>query len=276
MYGGSDMNINTAEEQLPWLIFEIKGQSYAINSSFITEILMKPDEITPLPEAPDIYTGMIERRGMVYPIITMRKVFRFQSVEEECDEFDQMLELRKNDISKWYGDFKKALDAQDRSGFVSSCRDCAFGKWFYSYINANRTEGLLMRHIDEPHRLLHETAEKAFNNNADKSKLLNIAENGYIPQIFKLIDDVKKTRRSSYRQTVIVISDNSENTVGLLVDKVIAVDVICKIDGSRDMTSLLQSKYFRGVAHNDRVKGDILIVDADSLLQYSDVEKNKA
>lgn len=272
--GGLDMT-DISQDNLPWLIFIIKNRHYAVNSSYITEILMKPGKITPLPEAPEIYTGMIERRGDVYPIISMRKVFRMDTVEDECDAFDRLIDGHCEKIKQIAEDLKNCIEDGTPFEHTLDPKETEFGKWFSAYMATDPTEGFFLVNVEEPYNMFYAAAAELFTEGCSKRKLLNKAFRDCLPKVLQLLDDVKRVRRAFFKQTVVVISDDEGNTVGLMADKVVAVDSIQKVVGSGDAIQLLQSDYFEGVARNSRINGDILTINAKKLLGYSDIEQYK-
>lgn len=93
--------VNNNTENLPWLIFTLRSHYYAIHSRYVTGIMVPPDSITPVPEAPDIYRGVVEIRSEVYPVLDMRKMFGFPSIDTECKEFTEMMDAREKDYIEW-------------------------------------------------------------------------------------------------------------------------------------------------------------------------------
>lgn len=57
------------------LVFSIDGKRYAIHLLAV-ERVVPAVEITPLPEGPDIVTGVINVHGQVIPILNIRRKFR--------------------------------------------------------------------------------------------------------------------------------------------------------------------------------------------------------
>jgi len=77
------------------LIFCIKGSRYAIHLKDV-ERVVRAVEIIPLPEGPDIVTGVINVHGQVIPILNIRRKFRLQ--ERVIDPDDNIVIVKG---SKW-------------------------------------------------------------------------------------------------------------------------------------------------------------------------------
>lgn len=272
----NDAKLNDTME-LPWLIFTLGENAYAINSKYVNGIEMKPSKITPLPEAPDIYCGLVERRGEVYPLLNMRKTFHFPTIDEEVAAFAETMEQRKKDHLYWIDKLESCVETGEKFNLATDPRLCAFGKWYDNFIAENRSAGLNLKKVEEPHKKLHEMApeviELAENGQLDKArKLIAIAREDYVPRVLKVLDEAEHAYRSTFRETVVVLSDGIQ-MLGLLVDRVLAVDKVTFINGSGNMNLLMQSKFFESVARNDKFDMEILVVNEDELLKLSDVEK---
>lgn len=264
-------NKNPTATELPWLIFTLSGNAYAVNSKYVNGIEMKSDRITPLPKAPNVYCGMVERRGEVYPLLNMRKVFGFKSLDEELAEFKKLVENKITEEKSW---FQKVISQVESGGNVHVAKEQNNSKFFdelakySSSVNAKLEKA--KKAYGELSKELNVVAGAA---PEDKSKLLGGVRGGAFRQVLISLDEVAKAQEEdAVRETVVVLSDGGQ-MLGLLVDQVLAVDKIRSIVGSERMRVLMQSNYFEGVARNDRVDLEILIINEDELLKLSDVDK---
>lgn len=261
--------------ELPWLIFTLNEQAYAVNSKYVNGIEMKPGNITPLPDAPDIYCGLVERRGEVYPLLNMRKAFHFSSIEEEAEVFGKMIDQRKSDHIRWIETFERCYTAKEKFELAVDPHKCAFGKWYDQFIKGTHPMTFHIKKIEEPHRLLHETAAhilSAVNCGDDKTAeaLFKKLKNEYYPRVISILNDIKSMYGSTYRETVVVLADEHQK-LGLLVDEVLAVDKVEPVIGGANMNLLLQSKFFKKVVRNDKIDMEILVVDEEEVLKLSEV-----
>ncbi len=271
---------NVAEEnvELPWLIFLLNKNAYAVNSKYVNGINMRAEDITPLPDAPDIYRGLVKVRDEVCPLLDMRKLFHFLSLDEETAVFKEMMEQRKRDHIKWMDTLEQCVKNGEKFTLTTDPHKCAFGMWYDKFISDNHSAGFHIKKVEEPHRLLHESAPKIISaaeqgDMKTAERLLKKARNEYVPKILSVIDESENAYRSTFRENVVFLSDG-EQMLGLLVDEVIAVDKVEPVTGSSSMNLLLKSRFFEGIARNDKIDLEILIIDEDELLKLSDVDAN--
>lgn len=70
-----------AETQL--VSFLLGGEEYAVDIGFVQEII-RLQEITRVPEAPEFVEGVINLRGRVIPVLDLRKRFRLPAGEDRA------------------------------------------------------------------------------------------------------------------------------------------------------------------------------------------------
>ncbi|NMB53771.1 MAG: chemotaxis protein CheW [Leptolinea sp.] len=70
------------EQQL--VVFELAGENYGIDISSV-EGIIKMQPITKMPQAPTFVEGIINLRGVVVPVIDLRKRFSMPPLEHSAD-----------------------------------------------------------------------------------------------------------------------------------------------------------------------------------------------
>ncbi len=73
---------------LKLVVFVLEDQRYALSLSSLEKVI-RSVEITPLPKAPEIVSGIINMQGGIIPVFNLRK--RFRLPEKEIDIDDQMI-----------------------------------------------------------------------------------------------------------------------------------------------------------------------------------------
>lgn len=259
---------------LPWLIFSLNGFTYAVNTEFVTGILVPPDNFTPVPDAPPEYRGIADIRGEVYPVIDMRSLFGYPSLEKECSDFTAMLEVREQDHLNWANELKRCVESGEEFTLTTDPHKCAFGKWYDEFRKNPHNADYSLHKIEKPHEELHHTAEKIAElrrlpDSPDKTRklteLMNMVFDEYVPEIVNIMDESKRRYRSFFRETMVTFNSESGNAA-IVVDKVLAVDRIVPVSGRKNMDRIFASPYFTGVARSSRVNDDILIIDDKKII----------
>lgn len=65
-------NVMQMREVIPWLIFKLNETLYTVNSKFITSIVIKPDDVTFVPNVAEHIIGLIHLRGNVIPLVDLK------------------------------------------------------------------------------------------------------------------------------------------------------------------------------------------------------------
>lgn len=66
-----------------FLVFRLGGQEYAVAIGAVEEVSRLPEQITPLPQAPDFLKGVMNLRGAVLPVIDQRARFGMPAEDGE-------------------------------------------------------------------------------------------------------------------------------------------------------------------------------------------------
>jgi purine-binding chemotaxis protein CheW len=67
------------------VLFRLDEQHYALHLS-VVERVVRAVEVTPLPKAPEIISGVINVQGQIIPVVDVRKLFRLPAREMELDD----------------------------------------------------------------------------------------------------------------------------------------------------------------------------------------------
>ena len=79
------------EKRLQLVVFDLDEQRYAIRLAAVRRVV-RAAEVTPLPGAPAIVTGVVALAGEVIPVVSLRRRLGF--VERETDPADQWIIAR--------------------------------------------------------------------------------------------------------------------------------------------------------------------------------------
>ena len=89
------MDIMEAEKQL--VVFDLADEGYGVDIGSVREII-RVQEITKVPRAPDFVEGVINLRGRVIPVIDLRKRFGFETTEMTKDTRIVVVDIGGQDI----------------------------------------------------------------------------------------------------------------------------------------------------------------------------------
>ncbi|MDA8388697.1 MAG: chemotaxis protein CheW [Nitrospiraceae bacterium] len=82
------------------VVFILDGRRFAISLSSVERVI-RPVEVTPLPKAPDIVSGVINLQGTIAPVFNLRK--RFGLPEKAIGLGDQMIVARTSGRTVSFG-----------------------------------------------------------------------------------------------------------------------------------------------------------------------------
>lgn len=265
----------TVAEQLPWIIFKLKEQLFTINTKTVISIYQLPNEITPIPESEDFLEGVMNLRGEIIPIISLRKLFSMGTIEDESRELLAMLEQRKQDHVNWVNELVNSVRENRRFSLATDPHMCAFGKWYDNYNTNNATLAMHLKKIREPHDKLHETAiivDRCVNSgDYDGAQYqISLARDQYMPEVLKYIDESARALSEGYRQMVIALN-NGEKTIGVITDEIISVESIEIIENN--ITNFYKKDCVTGFAKSANIEGNIMMLDEGRFFDVASLEQ---
>lgn len=256
-------------EEMPWLVFKLCGQMYALNSFIVKSIFCLDREITPMPESQENIRGVIQLHGEIIPAIDLRGVLGLDSFAEQHRRFSELLDERKKDHIHWVDELERCVKEQDVFTLTTDPHQCAFGKWYDHYETNDPNVRFYLKKIAAPHQKLHETAIEIFSKNEEEepqkkkrvAELMKEEKEVLMPEVLGLLDQIKDVLKESYREMCIVVS-NGDMVLGLLVDEVVSVEHLTMIGADSEMLGLDKDSIFTEIAQSSEREGEILVLDS--------------
>lgn len=81
----SDILLEAGTNELEMLLFELPGAIYGVNVAKVREVIL-PQQPTPIPESNAMVEGVLDLRGNIVPIISLRKYFGLGECKNENEQ----------------------------------------------------------------------------------------------------------------------------------------------------------------------------------------------
>ena len=91
------MTLQTMEAEKQLVVFDLADEGYGVDISSVREII-RMQEITRVPRAPDFVEGVINLRGRVIPVVDLRKRFGFTVTDWTKDTRIVVVDIAGQDI----------------------------------------------------------------------------------------------------------------------------------------------------------------------------------
>lgn len=267
----------THESDFPWVIFFLNKELYAISSEKVIsmEVISK---IVTLPNAPPYIRGMIPFRDSIVPMLDLRVRLGMPSGKSEIDAFCAMLTQREHDHFNWVHELERSVEEKRPFTLTTDPRKCAFGQWYYSYQTENITLRTLIKRFEQPHQLLHQTAEQVVElETAGKldevSALIQKLREGPLAILRALFDETRKA--VSEQREIAMICDVDGHHVALTVDNIDSIDRIVAVndDGTAMIINRVNDSCIIGSARCARAQRPLMLID---VMHLADIEKIQA
>ncbi len=265
--------------ELPWIVFKVSKNTYAVNSEDVLSIIKMTDEIIEIPDIQEYIRGVMNLRGSIIPLIDLKILFKEDSLDKIIDDYSNMIVTRKQDHINWVKELDRCIEHNEEFKLATDPHNCAFGKWYYSYKPENNTIGFHIKKIEEPHRLLHEAAAAYNNCNKDHANcqreeclkdILERVKEDYMPEIISILDDSISVLKNNLKEMIIVLEHNNFKA-GIVVDSVLSIESISSAFEQGQMNKeYYNTRFISGVGKTDKTGTTVLMVNVDNILSKAD------
>jgi len=270
---------NYDDSRFPAIVFEIAGNLYSINSRRILSILQSA-ECQSVPKAAPYLRGMIRYMEMAIAVLDLRVALGMESLLDELANFSSMIDDRKKDHVNWVEALERTVKEDEPFTLATDHHKCALGRWRDQYQSEIGEVNFLLKKLDEPHIRLHQCAREILSIERGKDdegrqghqKILSVyqkARDNYMPAVLSLLEETKEVFRTSvFRENILVL--NGRSKVGLIVDKVLAVETLTTISDGDGLNMYLDIPCIAAIRKSEKIPGLITELDVDRLLALLD------
>jgi len=244
---------NVSEMENSWVLFKLGVEEYGIRTENIREMVLFT-EPSKVPDYPDHMRGVINLRGMVIPVIDLRKRLGKHGLLEEEEELITILNGREEDHVRWLNELKASVEEDREFTLTTDPHACAFGKWYDNFTTDNQLLQAQLKKFDQPHKSIHNIAIDAakLRNEGKKDDALALIQyvwNGKFSLLRSLFRETIKLIEDNVSEIVIIVESN-DMRVGFIVDKVLEVTDITptEIEDSPKIKNGVPSRFIRGLA----------------------------
>lgn len=259
------------KRKLPWVLFWIRNQIYAIEAENILEMVVVP-RIYSLPESPKHVRGVISLRDQIIPIIDLRTRMGIQPLGEELSVLTEMLHQRKEDHVCWIKELEQSLEERREFKLAVDPHQCAFGRWYDAFKTDSQALAFYLRKFEEPHRRIHQIAlQVKKHQEAGQFKqaraVIEVSKGRDLKEMLSLFSGVGEALEESNREIALILTCGT-NRYAISVDRVESVERLAQFDDWRpDHNSLLPDMSLIAMAaKRDTSDGIIQVLDVDKII----------
>lgn len=251
---------------LPWIIFELRHQLYAVSTRMVNGIMQLPP-ITIVPNAPPMFIGVANLRGNVLPLLDLKRLFNVSDGKEETEKALKLLKHKKEGAEEYMKEIRRC--AKEREEFCLTEKNFFGGDFSYELMNGKTDITNLVKEVMQYESELIGLASSA---GADYEKLSK-AESCGRKYMRAIVSAAEKIEESASQMVITLTAEPgaSDAVLGFTVDGIRAVDELEMVEDRRNNKCLFMSTQICGVAHNEKIKGEILIADDREIVKMINV-----
>lgn len=260
-------------KNLPWIIFDLRHQLYAISTDKVTGISQIP-AITSVAGAPAMFLGVCNIRGQVVPVLNLKALLKINDGAEETEKILTALSYKSGGVEDYLNELRRCVKNKEKfavdPNYFGDNIDCR-------HFHATSETAALINKIHELQKELEGCGASA-NNGKDVVAKAEACGKKLVNAVNSAIDYISDTSK----KMMICLSDDAssmEPCMAFTVDTVKAVDQLELVSERDSGNSLFMCSQIYGVAHNDKLKGEILVIDNNEVVKtvnvYNDYVKKK-
>ena len=223
------MNYNNKDIGMEYLLVVVKDKHFAIDVERIIEIL-RPKDITQIPEVPEYILGVMNIRGHIGTVVSLRKMLNYREMGEELQEFIASIKQGHTD---WVKELEESVNQEKDFTRTLDPHACPLGMWLDDILTCLKCDDTFMekikREINPHHKMLHGTGREVIDIALkDKDKAISLIRtdihNHYdvvIKNIDLLNNDIDLWTNSIQR--IVAFTTSKDETINILVDDVIDI-----------------------------------------------------
>lgn len=266
------VSVSTAAnvQSMPWVIFLIADNYYAISSAYVREMVLKPN-INEVPGLPSQYLGVTNLRGRVIPVLSMRRFFGHDLI---ADQMDDLLSKREQDHIRWLNELEACVRENREFKLTTDPHQCAFGKWYDAYRTENRVIGRLLAQFDTPHQAIHGVGKKVAelmkaHRQEEAAATIERTKVKELATMIRLFGALRDAFRHDMRE-IVLVAEVGGKTIGGVVDAVDSVEYLDET--SQEVPPSLACAdldFFTAVGRRKRDGSLVMMLDAERLFGQS-------
>ncbi|HBH95299.1 MAG TPA: hypothetical protein DDX91_06065 [Ruminococcaceae bacterium] len=253
------------KNQLPWIIFDLNEQLYAISTNMVTGILQFPP-ITPIANAPDVFLGVANIRGDVVPILDLKCLLKIKDLRNDVEIALTALNYKLGGIEDYLAEMRRCTEKNER---FSVSADYFGDKINLKAFAENSQTYALLTQVKEGQSKLEEYGDRI---NTKKDLLEEAVKCG--KELENLINNAIRYIGDQSKKMVVSLSFDpafTQTSLGFVVDNVKSVDMLELVDNMSSGKFLFANSYIVNVAHSDKIKGEILVVNDEEVIKTVDL-----
>jgi purine-binding chemotaxis protein CheW len=230
-----------SSSNLPFVLFQIKEGLYAVSSESVREIVMLP-KVVAVPDMPPEIRGVINLRGKVMQLIDLRVKLGFPSAKTELDELVQLLHDREQDHHNWLTELEASVREKRPFKLARDPHACKFGLWYDKYQTDNSLLKMVLKKMNEPHRVIHAAADEVLQRTESGDvngamELLAARRSRELADLSKLFEEARRILQEHHRELAVVLG-RGERRFAISIDVMEAVERIPE-EGIEPMSTVM-------------------------------------
>ena len=217
---------------MEYLLIVIKDKYFAIDVDKVIEIL-RPKDITQIPDVPEYVLGVMNIRGHIGTVLSLRKMMHYKEMSEELSQF--IADIKAAHVA-WVKELEESVNTERDFTKTLDPHACALGVWLDDIMTCLKCDDIFMdkikREINPHHKHLHlggkTVLDKAVEDKAAAISIIRTDIHEHFDVVVRNLDLLNKDINlwTNSIQRIVAFTSSKEEPVNVLVDDVLDIITI--------------------------------------------------
>jgi len=217
--------MDSNDDQLPFVIFLIDNERYAISAHYVQDIRTVPT-VTTLPNSPAYIRGVIEVREHIFPLIDLRVKIDLPTF---ANNLESEMKQREQDHINWLDELESSVRERREFKLTTDPHKCKFGLWYDTYTAQSYDEERSLKKFDLPHKKIHEigiTVKKLIEKQKEDEaiSLIREARNKELREMMLLFPEFIQITKQQVKNEIAILLADCDKRTAITVDYIETID----------------------------------------------------
>jgi len=266
------MKMDSRDDKLPFVIFLIDNERYAISAQYVQNIRTVP-KITTLPNSPAYIRGVIEVREYVIPLIDFRVKINLPTF---ANNLDSEMKQREQDHISWLNELESSVREKREFKLTTDPHKCKFGLWYDTYTAQSYEEEKFLKKFDRPHKKIHGigiTVKKLIEEQKEDEaiSLIRAARDKELREMMALFPEFIQITKQQIKNEIVILLVDGDQKTAITVDYIETIDELAS--GSLEPVSGLDDgnkmSLLSGIAKNVKDNALVFVLDPSQIFKIA-------
>lgn len=222
----SDSYSLSQDDNISTFTFYVSDSLFAIEIEYVLSVKEDINKIQAVPVGSKGVQGVYKYQDTIVPVYDFSALLNLTSGQQKMQDLIDNLQAREQDHVDWLNALEASIKNDVAFTKALDPHQCAFGKWYDSFVTRDETLSEILSQFDEPHQRIHSLANTLLNlkgqGHIEKAlEQLKIERHTTLSRLRNLFASARNQVQSVMRPVILFITrDGAKPVFGMIVDEI--------------------------------------------------------